>query len=200
MEKGHIFKNFDSEDWTDKDFTGHKFYYCQLTNVRISPSTKLYGVEWHGCTATYIEAEGVTFDHLLIQYCDLRGANLKNTTWKRSRIHDSKLHWASLEGADLSDCSGEGSDFYLSRIQKAAGVNPFDRDMIAELIRVRAHGDSEMLMIAALVKNSRDVCWREFKTYAEMPQWKRVAAIIYPILESYPSINSKIQDGLIKGD
>lgn len=198
--KIHFAEVFDAQDWAGVDWGGHRFFYCQANHVRIDQDTNLYGATFMGCFMTFLEAEDVEIEHASFEACDLRHGNFKGSRWRRSRIHNSNLGWSTFEGADVADCSGEGSDFYLSRIQKAARVNPFDRDMVSELIRCAARGDVEVLQVAALVKVSKDLCWREWKTFSQLPNLKRVAEIIYPILESYPSIRDRIADGVIRGD
>lgn len=198
--KIHFGEVFDSQDWTGRDWTGHSFFYCQANHVVLGTGCDLYGATFVGCSMTFLEAAGFDFYHVSFDACDLRHGNFKGSKWRRTRVHNSNLGWSSLEDADLADCTGEGSEFYLSRIQRAARVNPFDRDMVSELIRCRADGDVEILQVAALVKVSKDVCWKEWKTFSRMPHLKRVAEIIYPILESYPSIREKIADGLIRGE
>jgi hypothetical protein len=195
----HFGETFDSENWSGKDLTGHKFFMCSMHHVIIDAKTDLYGTTFMGCQATYLEAEGACLDHFSAQGTDFRHSNFKDSTWQRSRLHQCDLTWAHFGGANLKDCVADGSDFKLSHIHKAKAVNFWDRDMVSELIRVKAEGDVEVLMVAALVKNSLDFCWREWQTVSKMPQWERVSKVIYRVLNGYPGIDLKINPELLGG-
>lgn len=203
--KVHFGEIFDGDDWSKKptqDMRGHKFYYCSFHHLELPEEGKvesLYGACFHGCNFQNLKANGTWFDHMTFDNCDFKGAEFKSSVWTNTRAYKCDFTWANLANADLKGLNGEGSDFKLSNIHKAKELNVWDRDMISEVIRVAADGDSEALMIASLVKCSVEFCWREWRSISLMPQWKRAGEVIYKYLNEHPSIVKAIKADL-KGE
>lgn len=199
----HFFENFEAQRLGNEDLRGHKFFFCHFSHLEIQPGfeamNNLYGVTLYGCTAQYLEAQDVNLAHFSAQDCDFRHSNFRSAKFTKSRLHKCDFTWSDFTGADLSDVAGDGSEFKLSKIHKADKINVWDRDMISELIRVKANGDSEVLAISALVKNSLEFCWKEWHTLSKFPQWERVSRIIYDTLKQYPSVIQMIGDELLGG-
>jgi len=181
----HFGERYDAQLLIGQDLRGHTFIQCTFNHVHIAPTQDLYGATFYGCTAMALEAQNVTFRHVTAKDCDFRHSNFKGAVFHQSMLHKCDFTWATFKDADLGMCSCTGSNFDISRIQKAKRLNPYDRDVISELIRSNANGDVEVMQIAALVKNSMDFCWNEWEVYAEMPQWKRVGRVIKKILMQY---------------
>lgn len=186
--KIHFGERFDSEVWKDKDLRGHTFVQCSFRHLTITPEQSLYGVTMQGCDLSFLEATGAEFDHFTAQDCTFAHANLKGAKFYQTVLLKCDFTWATFEGVHLRLCSGKDNNFQISRIQKAASINPYDRDMVSELIRVEANGDVEVLMAAALIKASMDFCWDDWQTQVEMPKWKRVGDILKRITAKYQSI------------
>jgi len=178
------------------DLRGHVFVQCSLNHCVVpKEGVDLYGATFYGCSMTFLEAEGSKWRHVSAQDCDFRHSNLKDAEFYQSRLHKCDFTWADFSHADARMLSGEGSDFKLSHIQKASRFNIWDRDMVSEIIRFHAHGDVEIIMAAALVKVSMEFCWKEFRTIANLPQYKKIAEVIYKVLSQYPQVTTELMGG-----
>lgn len=182
----HYHESFDAQSVIPGAWNGHKFFFCTFTHSQWTEKTAPYGMVWYGCTAHYLEAPGVHFDHFTAVDCDFSHANFQGSRWTRSRASKCDFTWTSFRDADVHDLTGSRNVWAISRLQQAAAINPYDREQVAELLRCESNGDVEILMVAALVQSSMDFCWSECRAYCALPQWQRVGAIISRILCKYP--------------
>lgn len=200
-EKYHFCEDHSSEGLGKDCIRGHTFIQCRFDHCVFDKEKQFqfYGAVFYGCSFRSIEAEEFRFSHMTFRDCDFMHANLRGSTWYRTQAIKCDFTWSDFSGADTKGLFGEGSEFKLSNIQKAFRVNVFDREMISEIIRSKAKGDVETLMIASLVKNSMEFCWKEWSLISKMPQWESVGKKIYSVLKEYPYILKAIDTELIGG-
>lgn len=199
--KVHFFEVFDGQTFDGTEtYKGHKFYFCQFHHAKFDlkdDDNPFYGACFHSCNFQNLEAEGCYFYHMTFENCNFRGANFTQSLWEHVVAPKCDFTWANFREANVKKLVAEGSDFKLSNLEKASEINVWDRDMIAEIIRTSANGDSEVLSIASLVKNSMEFCWREWKAISLLPQWQRVSKIIYRVLKENGSVFDKVNKELI---
>jgi len=185
----HIGERYDTLLIENQALRGHSFIQCTFNHVSISPFQDMFGVTLYGCEVTFLEAQEVKFNHFSARDCNFRHGNFKGAKFHQARLQNCDFTWANFTDADLSLCYSEGSEFNLSRLYKAKKVNSWDRDQVSELVRHKANGDVEVMMVAALIKTSLHFCWKEWASLAQLPQYKRVAKIIYETLGDDSPIN-----------
>jgi len=184
----HIGERYDSLLIENQALRGHSFVQCTFNHVTISPFQDMHGTTFYGCEATFIEAPGVVFNHFSARDCNFQHGNFKGAKFYQSRLQKCDFTWSDFTDADLALCYSEGSDFKLSHLHKAKKVNAWDRDQVSELVRHKAKGDVEILMIASLIKNSFEFCWKEYETLATLPQYQKVLGRVHKILKEYPQL------------
>lgn len=184
----HFGQDFHAQDLRAQDFRGHKFYCCDLSNAIIDETTDLYGAELHNCNLAYLHAEHALFDHVCLSHCMAARMNAKGSTWTQSRALWCDFSGATFKDADVRSLETDHSEFYTSRIQLAKQINPYSRDMLAEVMRIAAKDDWHALQVAALVKCSPDLCWRDFSVMAKTPAYQGIAATMVETFKQLPGM------------
>lgn len=173
------------DDLSGKDFSRCKFVSCDFSHAICNESTDFYGAEFHACLFTKMNATKAHFDRCLFNRCDASMATFIETTFNLCDASWTDFRGASFKLANCRMLNTSNCDFHISRIQHALHINPYSRDMLGELIRVRANGDTEILKIAAFVKCAPDLCWKDFMVIAGFQQNKSLAEKIFDILKDF---------------
>ena len=189
-EKIHIGQDFSGQDLSSADLSGHKFIACDFSRAISSEATKWYGGVFQGCTMHYFNAENSIFDRCAFSYCDLKFSN-----FKKSKLTQSQAIWCDFGGSSFKDAdahsfSTSNCDFFTSRIQYAR-INPYSRDMIAEIVRIDSGDDWAKLMMAAFIKCSPDMCWRDFAVVGKTENYKKIGEEILAALVRHNGLNEK---------
>lgn len=177
-----------ANDLRGQSLRGKKYYTCNFANAIIDETTDLYGAEFHTCAFEYLSAQGAIFDHVLFNRCTALRMNAKQSVWKQSRALWTDFTGATFKDADVRTLETDHSEFYTSRIQLAK-VNPYSRDMLAEILRVKAGDDWKKLELAAFIKCSPDLCWRDFSVMAKTENYAPIADEIIQTLTSVINTN-----------
>lgn len=180
--KVHITEDFTAANFAGEDFSGHKFISCTFSYARSTESTVWYGTEFHGCVMSYFNAPNSLFDRTSFVHCEVGFANFKKAKFEHSNAVWTNFGGATFKEADVKSLMTNNCDFFTSRIQYAASINPYSRDMIAEILRIDAKDDMRKLGTAAFIKNSPDLCWRDLVVLAKTDHYKPISKDILECL------------------
>ena len=130
--EGQIFQtcSFISCDFTESILRNTKFCTCVFTNCNLSLpkldncrfqdvqfiDCKIVGAEFFKCEKTFFSP---SFEKCFLHYCNFSDLNIKNISFKESRIHEGYFNNTILNGANFANADLSGTIFHNCDLCKA---------------------------------------------------------------------------------
>lgn len=169
-----IFEDYHSMT-LDGDYRGWRFYNCNLRATRLVGDFS--GAEFYFCDMTLLEADG-NFEKILVHRCDAQKSDWKKASLKLAQLVWTDFAYCDFRGSDLRGVLTDNSKFNYSKF-KDAKLSAWSREIVSELLRQEALG-LEMEMLAAYVKTSEGLCWKEFLGLEELKCYEKSISILTP--------------------
>ena len=184
-------QDFSSDSFSGLNLTGQKFVSCNFNRAISDETTVWYGVEFHACTMIYTNFSKSKFERCSFIHCDAGFLDARDSIFEHCSAVWTNFGGSSFKNATVKSLMTNNCDFFTSRIQNAFSINPYSRDMISEILRIKAKDDFRKLEVAAFIKNSPDLCWRDFAVLADTPNYRPIANDILDALKEMGVVSER---------
>src|SRR5579863_6770089 len=159
LDSTKVILDYPSDSLVGADLRNADLNYANLYNADLH-NADLYNADLRNANLRYANLYNAD-----LGYADLRNADLCNANLRYAYLRYADLGYADLRNADLCNADLRYANLYKADLRNAI-INWQSHDLLAEILRQNATSIKEF-MLAGLLLNRRDLCWKGFFSLSE---------------------------------